>query len=64
MLDGIEGGLDVLRREARSSKGRWRCWKTHNQLMRRAREHIEACGGDWVEYEPQLSREFAALMKL
>lgn len=64
MIDRIEGGLDVLRREARSSKGCWRCWKTHAQLMSRAREHIAACGGDWFEYEAQLSREFAELMRL
>lgn len=27
-------------------------------------EHIAACGGDWFEYEAQLSREFAELMRL
>lgn len=64
MIDRIEGGLDILRREARGSKGKHRNWKTHNTLMRRAKEHIEACGGDWFEYESALSREFAALMRL
>ena len=64
MIDRIEGGLEILRREARGSKGCWRSWKTHNQLMRRAREHIEACGVDWLDYASQLSKEFAELMRL
>lgn len=64
MIDRIEGGLDILRREARGSKGKHRNWKTHNILMRRAQQHIEACGGEWLEYQSQLSKEFADLMKI
>ena len=64
MIDRIEGGLDVLRREARGAFGRYRNWKRHNELMRRAHQHVEACGGSWPEYESRLKREFAELMKL
>lgn len=64
MNERIEGGLDILRREARGARGRDRSWRTHNALMRRAQQHIEACGGFWPEYESRLSREFAELMRL
>lgn len=64
MIDRIEGGLDVLRREARGARGRNRSWRRHNEIMRRAQHHIEACGGSWSEYESRLKREFAELMRL
>ena len=64
MLDKIENGLDILRREARGAFGRYRSWARHNLLMRRAQQHIEACGGSWCEYESRLKREFAELMRL
>ena len=58
----IEGGLDILRREARYGKPR--SWKRHNALMRRARDHILLCGGVWEDYADELSRNFAELMRL
>lgn len=64
MTTHIQGGLDILRREARGLRRRDRDWKQHNLLMRRAQQHIEACGGDWSEYEGRLRIEFAELMKL
>lgn len=64
MIDRIEGGLDVLRREARGVRGRDRSWAVHNSIMRRAQQHVEACGGSWPEYESRLKREFAELMRL
>lgn len=58
----IQGGLDILRREARYT--RRRSWKRHNALMRAARDHVLACGGDWESLRGALSREFAELMRL
>lgn len=60
----IEDGLNVLRREARGARGKRRDWPLHNELLRRARAHVEACGGCWAEYGPRLSREFAELLRL
>lgn len=64
MIHRIEDGLDVLRREARGARGRDRSWMHHNSIMRRAQQHIEACGGCWPEWESRLKREFAELMRL
>lgn len=64
MIDRIEGGLDILRREARGARGRDRSWRHHNSIIRRARDHVEACGGNWSEYEPSFKREIAELMNL
>lgn len=64
MIDRIENGLDVLRREARGASGRDRSWRHHNSIMRRAQQHVEACGGYWPEYESRFKREIAELMKL
>ena len=60
----IQGGLDVIRREAKGARGKDRSWKKHNRLMRAAQAHIEACGADFGEYKGQLSVEFAELLKL
>ncbi|MCI6373738.1 MAG: hypothetical protein MR821_00375 [Clostridiales bacterium] len=60
----IQGGLDVVRREAKGACGKRRSWKTHAKLMRMAAAHIEACGVPWEAYESEFSRELAALMKL
>lgn len=64
MIDRIEGGLDILRREARGARGRDRNWRHHNSIMRRAQQHVEACGGSWLEYESRFKREIAELMRL
>ena len=64
LINQIENGLNVLRAEARGARGRDRCWMHHNSIMRRAQQHIEACGGNWAEYESRLKREFAELMRL
>ena len=64
MNDRIENGLDVLRREARCAEGRERNWKRHNEIVRRAQQHVEACGGNWLEYAPRFSLEIANLMRL
>lgn len=58
----IQGGLDILRREARGT--RERSWRRHNEIMRKAAEHVRACGGKWFLIEPEFSREIADLMKL
>ena len=59
----IEDGLEILRREARYGKPR--NWKRHAELMRRARDHVLHCGGDWErQYQGRTSREFAELMRL
>lgn len=58
----IQGGLDILRREARYT--RRRSWKRHNALMRAAQAHVLACGGDWESMCGALSREFADLLRL
>ncbi len=60
----IQGGLDVVRREAKGARGKRRSWKTHAKLMRMAAAHIESCGVPWEAYESEFSRELAALMKL
>lgn len=60
----IQGGIDVLRREAKGARGKDRSWKTHNHLMRAAKAHIEAFGADFGVYKGQLSVEFAELLKL
>ena len=60
----IQGGIDVLRREAKGARGKDRSWKTHNHLMRAAKAHIEAFGADFGEYKGQFSVEFAELLKL
>lgn len=64
MTDQLENGLNILRAEARGARGKDRSWKHHNSLMRRAQQHIEACGADWWVYESRLSREFAELMRI
>ena len=60
----IQGGLDVVRHEAKNVRGKRRSWKTHAKLMRMAAQHIEACGAPWEAYESEVSRELAELLKL
>lgn len=60
----IQGGLDVVRREAKGARGKRRSWKTHARLMQMAARHVEACGEPWEVYEPMISRELAELMRL
>lgn len=62
--DRIQGGLDIVRREAKGARGKRRSWKTHAKLMRMAAQHIEACGVPWEAYESEFSRELAGLMRL
>lgn len=62
--DRIQGGLDVVRREAEGARGKRRSWKTHARLMRMAAQHVEACGVPWEAYESEFSRELAKLLKL
>ena len=64
MINKIEDGLNVLRREAQGAHGSDRRWTRHNDIMRRAQQHVEACGGDWLEYESRFKREIAELMNL
>lgn len=64
MIERIENGLNVLRAEARGARGKDRSWMHHNSIMRRAQDHVEACGGNWQEYESRFKREIAELMKL
>lgn len=60
----IEGGLNILRAEAGGCRKKDRTWKHHNLLMRKAEQHLEACGVCWENYRASLSREFADLMRL
>ena len=62
--DRIQGGLDVVRREAKGARGKRRSWKTHARLMRMAAQHVEDCGVPWESYESAVSRELAELLKL
>lgn len=62
MNEKIENGLKMLRREARNTRPA--DWPDHDEFMRRAQAHIEACGGRWLQYESALSREFAELLGL
>ena len=62
--DRIQGGLDVVRREAKGARGKRRSWKTHAKLMRMAAQHVAACGVPWEAYESAFSIELAELMKL
>lgn len=64
MEDRIQGGFDILRREAKGCRGKLRSWKAHNNLMRRAQLHVELCGGDWEKYASSIKRELAELMHL
>ena len=64
MENRIQGGFDILRREARGCRGKRRNWQTHNELMRQAEQHVTACGGDWERYASSFKRELAELMKL
>ncbi len=58
----IQGGLDILRREARGTRDR--NWRRHNEIMRRAADHVRACGAEWFDIEPEFSREIADLLGL
>ena len=60
----IQGGLDVVRREAKGARGKRRAGKTHARLMRMAAQHVEDCGVPWESYESAISRELAELLKL
>ena len=60
----IQGGIDVLRREAKGARGKDRSWKPHNHLMLAAQAQHFAFGADFGEYKGQLSVEFAELLKL
>ena len=62
--DRIQGGLDVVRREAKGARGKRRNWKMHARLMRMAAAHIESCGAPWEAYESALACEFAKLLRL
>lgn len=62
----LQGGLDILRREAKGARGL--CWISKNrryaQLKRAAQAHVEACGVPWEAYADAICRELAELMKL
>lgn len=62
----LQGGLDIIRREATAARGL--CWFSKNrqyaQLKRAAERHIEACGACWEDYADAISRELADLMRL
>ena len=60
----VEGGLNILRAEASGCRKKDRTWRYHNLLMRKAEQHITACGLYWEDYSASLSREFAELLKL
>lgn len=62
--DRIQGGLDIVRREAKGARGKRRSWKTHAKLMRMAAQHVEACGVPWEAYADEICRELAELMRL
>lgn len=64
MENRIQGGFDILRREAKGCRGKKKSWKMHNDLMRRAQLHVEFCGGDWERYASSFKRELAELMNL
>lgn len=64
MNNYLQGGLDIIRREAKGARGKRRNWKTHAKLMRMAAAHVEACGVPWEAYESAFSRELAELMRL
>ena len=63
-VSSVENGLNVIRNEAKGCKRKDRTWRYHNLLMRKAEQHITACGGCWEDYRASLSREFADLLKL
>ena len=63
MAERIQGGLDILFREAQYARKRDRTWKTYEDLKWRAREHIEACGGDWEVYRDRVCAELADRLK-
>lgn len=58
----LQPGLDILRREARC--GKRRSWRKYADLMRRAEEHVLACGGNWSEIRPVFAREIANILRL
>lgn len=62
--DRIQGGLDMVRREAKGARGKRRSWKTHAELLRKAAQHVEYCGVPWEAYADAISRELAELMRL
>ena len=58
----IQSGLNILRREARGCRGQG--WPTYHDIMRRAEDHVWACGGDWFEMKDRFAREITDLLKL
>lgn len=61
MENRIQGGLDILYREAKYSKKR--TWKNYEKLKARARDHVEACGGKWAEYQQAVCCEIAERLR-
>lgn len=57
----ITDGLDIIRREAAGSE---RTWDAHHDLMLRAEQHVEACGGCWEDYASSFKRELQDIMGL
>ena len=57
----IQGGLDIIYREAQYSKKR--TWKNYERLKARAREHVEACGGEWPEYQQTVCYEITERLR-
>lgn len=64
MEDRIQDGLEILRREARGSRGKRRSWKHHEKLMKQAAQHVRFCGGVWEDYAASFKKEIAELMRL
>lgn len=62
MNEMFESGLNILRREAKEISAD--DWKSYEDLMRQAEQHVIACGGDWERYASSFKRELAELMKL
>ena len=64
MENRIQDGLAILRREAAGCRGKRRNWRTHDELMRKAAQHVELCGGCWEDYASSFKRELQELMRL
>ena len=58
----IQGGLDILRREARYCVER--SWRKYQEIMRQAEEHVTACGGSWETVQTEFSQEITELLEL
>ena len=62
--DRIQGGLDVVRREAKGARGKRRSWKTHAELLRMAAHILQPIAASSTIHPPSVSRELAELMRL